>query len=293
MTLLLTVDADTAQPWWWASTFSASSAATARRARARREAARRDGTRAPSALHPPFPAAQRGRAPEELCRDRRPGGGRARAARPCCAARTRSMCSSTARRAWARPARRGWRWRRPSARRARPFARTRPLSRWTPPACALTSAPSPTRSSAASTIPSIRARARWGRAACRSPRKARSRARTAACCFLDEIGEMHPVQMNKLLKVLEDRVVRFDSAYYDPDGRGHARLYPRHLSKRPARRFSPHRRHHAQPRRHSPGPALALHGDLLPPAGARGTGTGRGKRRPTRRLLPVQGGCRC
>ena len=33
---------------------------------------------------------------------------------------------------------------------------------------------------------------------------------------MDEIGEMHPVQMNKLLKVLEDRLVRFDSAYYDP-----------------------------------------------------------------------------
>ena len=35
--------------------------------------------------------------------------------------------------------------------------------------------------------------------------------------FLDEIGELHPIQMNKLLKVLEDRKVHFDSAYYKPD----------------------------------------------------------------------------
>lgn len=35
--------------------------------------------------------------------------------------------------------------------------------------------------------------------------------------FLDEIGELHPVQMNKLLKVLEDRKVFFDSAYYSKD----------------------------------------------------------------------------
>lgn len=35
--------------------------------------------------------------------------------------------------------------------------------------------------------------------------------------FLDEIGELHPIQMNKLLKVLEDRKVMFESAYYTPD----------------------------------------------------------------------------
>ena len=38
--------------------------------------------------------------------------------------------------------------------------------------------------------------------------------------FLDEIGELHPIQMNKLLKVLEDRKVRFESAYYNPDDPG-------------------------------------------------------------------------
>lgn len=35
--------------------------------------------------------------------------------------------------------------------------------------------------------------------------------------FIDEIGELHPTQMNKLLKVLEDRKVCFESAYYDPE----------------------------------------------------------------------------
>ncbi len=43
--------------------------------------------------------------------------------------------------------------------------------------------------------------------------------------FLDEIGEMHPIQMNKLLKVLEDRKVMFESAYYHPDDAG----IPRHI----------------------------------------------------------------
>lgn len=35
--------------------------------------------------------------------------------------------------------------------------------------------------------------------------------------FLDEIGELHSVQMNKLLKVLEDRKVFLESSYYNPD----------------------------------------------------------------------------
>ena len=35
--------------------------------------------------------------------------------------------------------------------------------------------------------------------------------------FLDEIGELHPVQMQKLLKVLEDRRVFLESAYYSGD----------------------------------------------------------------------------
>ena len=34
--------------------------------------------------------------------------------------------------------------------------------------------------------------------------------------FIDEIGEMDPILQNKLLKVLEDKRVYFDSAYYDP-----------------------------------------------------------------------------
>lgn len=35
--------------------------------------------------------------------------------------------------------------------------------------------------------------------------------------YIDEIGELHPMQMNKLLKVLEDRKVLLESAYYSED----------------------------------------------------------------------------
>ena len=43
--------------------------------------------------------------------------------------------------------------------------------------------------------------------------------------FLDEIGELHPIQMNKLLKVLEDRKVFLESAYYSSEDSN----IPRHI----------------------------------------------------------------
>lgn len=41
--------------------------------------------------------------------------------------------------------------------------------------------------------------------------------RLSGVLFLDEIGELHPIQLNKLLKVLEDRRVFLESAYYSPE----------------------------------------------------------------------------
>lgn len=35
--------------------------------------------------------------------------------------------------------------------------------------------------------------------------------------FIDELGELHPIQLNRLLKVLEDRKVFFESAYYSSE----------------------------------------------------------------------------
>lgn len=43
--------------------------------------------------------------------------------------------------------------------------------------------------------------------------------------FIDEIGELHSIQMNKLLKVLEDRKVNFDSIYYNEKDKN----IPRHI----------------------------------------------------------------
>jgi len=43
--------------------------------------------------------------------------------------------------------------------------------------------------------------------------------------FMDEIGELHPIQMNKLLKVLEDRRVFLSSSYYSSENKS----IPKHI----------------------------------------------------------------
>lgn len=45
--------------------------------------------------------------------------------------------------------------------------------------------------------------------------------------FIDEIGEMDPLLLNKLLKVLEDKRVHFESSYYDPEDEN----IPRYIRK--------------------------------------------------------------
>lgn len=94
--------------------------------------------------------------------------------------------------------------------------------------------------------------------------------------FLDEIGELHPMQMNKLLKVLEDRRVYFDSAYYSPDNSA----IPPHIhdifqNGLPGR-FSPDRRDDAQPGRDAARPSFPLRGTVFSPAGAGGACGNRG-----------------
>lgn len=43
--------------------------------------------------------------------------------------------------------------------------------------------------------------------------------------FIDEIGELHPIQINKLLKIMEDRKVLLESAYYSSEDKN----IPKHI----------------------------------------------------------------
>ncbi|MFB1051803.1 ATP-dependent protease LonB [Paraliobacillus sp. JSM ZJ581] len=56
-----------------------------------------------------------------------------------------------------------------------------------------------------------------GQAGIPQPKKGAVSQAHGGILFIDEIGELHPTQMNKLLKVLEDRKVIFESAYYSEE----------------------------------------------------------------------------
>ena len=97
--------------------------------------------------------------------------------------------------------------------------------------------------------------------------------------FIDEIGELHPIQMNKLLKVLEDRKVFLESAYYSSEDTPNPGPHSRNLSKRPPSRLPPGGRHDPDAPRDPAGHPFPLSGDLFPPAQARRDPPHRGERR--------------
>ncbi len=63
----------------------------------------------------------------------------------------------------------------------------------------------------------IRERVRWAKQAFRAAETGAVTHAHGGVLFIDEIGELHPIQMNKMLKVLEDRKVFLDSAYYSEE----------------------------------------------------------------------------
>lgn len=80
--------------------------------------------------------------------------------------------------------------------------------------CNLTSATLPIRCSALSMTRSIRGAGAFWQVGIPQPRPGAVCETHGGILFIDEIGELHPIQMNKLLKILEDHVAHFQSSYY-------------------------------------------------------------------------------
>ena len=66
-------------------------------------------------------------------------------------------------------------------------------------------------------ILSIKGQGRWDRLEFHNQSRGAVTNAHGGVLFIDEIGELHSIQMNKLLKVLEDRKVFLDSAYYSAE----------------------------------------------------------------------------
>ena len=59
----------------------------------------------------------------------------------------------------------------------------------------------------------------YGHAGVPSPKEGAVTRAHGGILFLDEIGDLHPLHLNKLLKVMEDRKVFLESAYYSRENR--------------------------------------------------------------------------
>lgn len=137
--------------------------------------------------------------------------------------------------------------------------------------------------SARCTTPSTRARASWATPGIPQPQaRARSRAPRGGDAVFGRDRRTAPAQLNKLLKVLEDRKVMFESAYYSRTTPP-SPLHPRHFQNGMPADFRLVAAHHQVPARHPRSHPLPLHRALFQAAQDCPSGGHRPQRRRTGR----------
>ena len=139
-------------------------------------------------------------------------------------------------------------------------------------ACNLTSATLPIRCSALSMTRSIRGAGAFWQVGIPQPRPGAVCETHGGILFIDEIGELHPIQMNKLLKILEDRVAHFQSSYYSRRNRDIPPYIHEIFQKGIPADFRLVGGDHVQPGRTAGSPALPLYGDFFRPSVSRYSG---------------------
>ena len=244
---------------------------------------------------PPSQPLNRIRTSPEFCRDRRAGGGGARPPGRALRGRTPSMCSSTARPGVGKTCggAAGAGGSQSVSGGARPSARTRPLSRWTATCLrfderrhrrpALWQRPRPHLPGRGAAGPGRRAATQGGRGDARARRRAVfGRDRRDAPRADEQIAQSPRGPRGAL---------RTAHTYNPEDANTPAYIHDIFQNGLPAdfRLIGATTR---APADIPPAFALALHGDLLPSAGARGIGAGGGERGQPRRLRALPGGTR-